>query len=169
MLRFIKPVVYGAAVGVTCIDLIGYVAKVEGESMKPTLNPFPFPNERDYVFLNKFIARDYQVKRGEIICLISPKDPSQRIIKRVIANEGDIISTVGYKEKVVKIPQGHIWVEGDHVQNSLDSNTFGTIPVGLMTAKATYIVWPPSRWRRLSTDPVRQPIKIAKNESFNNS
>lgn len=131
--------------------------------MKPTLNPLPFPGETDFVLLNKFRARDYQVDRGEVVCLISPKDPQQRIIKRVMAKEGDTITTIGYKEPILTIPQGQMWVEGDHIKNSLDSNTFGPIPIGLLTAKATHIVWPPSRWRRLGSEPVRHPLKLGKN------
>jgi mitochondrial inner membrane protease subunit 2 len=184
MLNFAKNVLLSGVVGVTFIDVFGYIARVEGESMKPTLNPFP--QHTDYVYLNKLKARDYKVVRGEVICLISPKDPSQRIIKRVIAREGDVISTIGYKEKFVKIPAGYFWVEGkvfflllhvkfkyiykilgDHINNSLDSNTFGPVPLGLLTAKATHIIWPPSRWRTLSSEPVRQPLKLGKSESLN--
>lgn len=131
--------------------------------MQPTLNPINI--ETDYVFLNKIKARDYSVTRGEIVCLISPKDAQQRIIKRVIGREGDVIHTIGFKEKYVKVPKGHFWIEGDHVDNSLDSNTFGPVPLGLLTSKATRIVWPPSRWRKLSLEYVRQPIKFAKYEN----
>jgi len=133
--------------------------------MQPTLNPLQ--DEMDYVFLNKLKAKDYTVSRGEIVCLISPKDAQQRIIKRVIGREGDTIHTIGYKEKYVKVPKGHFWIEGDHVDNSLDSNTFGPVPLGLLTSKASCIVWPPSRWRILSSEFVRQPIKFGKNESLN--
>jgi mitochondrial inner membrane protease subunit 2 len=186
MLRFIKTIVLGGVFGVTYIDVFGYVARVEGESMRPTLNQNPI--DCDYVYLNKFSAKDYSVNRGEVVCLISPKDAQQRIIKRVTAKEGDTITTVGYKEKMVKIPQGeqtieidfsdhdktlfflgHFWVEGDHIHNSLDSNTFGPIPLGLLTAKATHIVWPPHRWRTLSSEPIRHPMKLGKNETLNNS
>jgi mitochondrial inner membrane protease subunit 2 len=38
-------------IGVTFIDVVGYVARVDGESMKPTLNPNA--NDSEYVFLNK--------------------------------------------------------------------------------------------------------------------
>lgn len=61
------------------------------------------------MFLSKYAAYNYDVKRGEIVCLISPKDAHQRIIKRVTGKEGDVISTVGYKEKIVKVPSGHFW------------------------------------------------------------
>lgn len=48
--------------------------------------------------------------------------------------------------------------------NSLDSNCFGPVSLGLITAKATHIVWPPSRMRALSSEipKQRQPITIAK-------
>lgn len=39
--------------GVTFVDVFGYVARVDGESMKPTLNPNV--NDTEYVFLNKVI------------------------------------------------------------------------------------------------------------------
>lgn len=38
-------------VGITVVDAFGYVARVDGESMKPTLNPQP--NDKEYIFLNK--------------------------------------------------------------------------------------------------------------------
>jgi len=34
-----------------------------------------------------------------------------------------------------------------------------------LTSKATRIVWPPSRWRKLSSEHVRQPIKLGKYEN----
>lgn len=46
-------------VGVTLIDAFGYVARVDGESMKPTLNPTP--KDSDYVFLNKVRIESDQV------------------------------------------------------------------------------------------------------------
>lgn len=113
-------------------------------------------------------AKNFTVKRGEVVCLISPKDPKQRIIKRVIAIQGDTIDTRGYKEKFIKVPMGHLWIEGDYQANSLDSNTFGPVPLGLLTAKATHVVWPLNRWRLLDAiDPnLREPIKIGKSDSL---
>lgn len=62
------------------------------------------------------------------------------------------------------MPEGHCWVEGDHTGHSMDSNCFGPVSLGLVTAKATCIVWPPSRWQYLkSTIPEnRVPVNIAK-------
>lgn len=152
--------------------------------MQPALNP-DSRESSDYVFLSRWAVHNYSVERGDIVSLISPKDPDQKIIKRVVAFQGDVVSTLGYKKPFVRIPEGHCWVEGDHtgknnskqinifklssyqirfVGNSLDSNSFGPISAGLMTARAAYIVWPPARWQRLSTylPKQRQPIAIGK-------
>jgi mitochondrial inner membrane protease subunit 2 len=115
--------------------------------MQPALNPDSAIT--DYVFLSRWAVRNLSVERGEIISLVSPKDPEQKIIKRIVGLEGDLISTIGYKQPVIKVPSGHCWVEGDHTGNSLDSNSFGAVSLGLVTAKAVSIVWPPSRWQWL--------------------
>lgn len=78
---------------------------------------------------------------------------------------GDIVPTIGYKKPYVKIPPGHCWIEGDHTGHSLDSNTFGPVSLGLMTARATFVVWPPSRWQILANDVPQQRKLIALGKS----
>ncbi|XP_016075941.1 PREDICTED: mitochondrial inner membrane protease subunit 2-like [Miniopterus natalensis] len=97
--------------------------------------------------------------RGQ--CLRSPKNPGQKIIKRVIALEGDIVKTMGHKNRYVKVPRGHIWVEGDHHGHSFDSNSFGPVSLGLLHAHATHILWPPERWQKLQSvlPPERLPVQ----------
>ncbi|XP_017170750.1 mitochondrial inner membrane protease subunit 2 isoform X1 [Mus musculus] len=91
----------------------------------------------------------------------SPKNPEQKIIKRVIALEGDIVRTIGHKNRLVKVPRGHMWVEGDHHGHSFDSNSFGPVSLGLLHAHATHILWPPERWQRLESvlPPERCPLQ----------
>lgn len=144
---FLRSVLLGIPVGITFLDTVGYVAKVEGISMQPALNP-DLTNP-DYVFLNRWAVRGHEIQRGEIVSVISPKVPNQTIIKRVIGLAGDILHTRGYKTDYLQIPDGHCWLEGDHAGRSMDSNIFGPVSLGLITAKATCIVWPPSRWQYL--------------------
>ncbi|KAK7081608.1 Mitochondrial inner membrane protease subunit 2 [Halocaridina rubra] len=143
----LRAIAVGIPIGITFVDCFGYVAKVEGISMQPALNPES--GKSDFVFLSRWSSRSFKYDRGDMVSLISPKDPGQKIIKRIIALEGDIIRTLGYKSRYVRIPEGHCWVEGDHTGHSLDSNFFGPVAVGLITAKASRIVWPPDRWQRL--------------------
>jgi len=141
-----RTLVFSVPVGITIVDVFGYVAKVEGSSMQPELNPH---GDEDYVFLNRWAVRDFRLTHGAIVSLCSPKDPDQRLIKRVVALEGDLVETLGYRHAVVRVPDGHCWVEGDNTGYTLDSNLLGPISLGLVTARASHVVWPPRRWRRL--------------------
>lgn len=84
--NFFKSFVFGFPIGLTFIDIFGYVARVDGISMQPCLNPDK--NKTDYVFLNRLILKFSEIERGDIISLVSPKNPSLIIIKRVIGLEG---------------------------------------------------------------------------------
>lgn len=141
----VKSILIGVPIGITFLDTVGYVARVEGISMQPALNPDS--EVTDYVFLSRWSVRNYDIRRGDIVSLVSPKDPNQKIIKRVVGLQGDIVNTLGYKRPYVKIPDGFCWVEGDHTGHTLDSNSFGPVSLGLVTAKASLIVWPPNRWQ----------------------
>uniref|UniRef100_A0A2D4PRI2 Mitochondrial inner membrane protease subunit 2 n=1 Tax=Micrurus surinamensis TaxID=129470 RepID=A0A2D4PRI2_MICSU len=123
---FLKGFFVAVPVTVTFLDRVACIARVEGTSMQPSLNPMEQPVS-DIVLLNHWSVRNYEVQHGDIVSLVSPRNPEQKIIKRVIALEGDIIKTLGYKKKYVKIPHGHIWVEGDHHGHSFDSNAFGPV------------------------------------------
>ncbi|XP_048404829.1 mitochondrial inner membrane protease subunit 2 isoform X2 [Stegostoma tigrinum] len=128
--RYLKAFVSGffvaVPVTVTFLDRVAYIARVEGASMQPSLNP-PGRTTCDIVLLNRWSVRNYEVQRGDVISLVSPKNPEQKIIKRVIAVEGDIIRTMGYRNRFIKIPNGHLWIEGDHHGHSFDSNAFGPL------------------------------------------
>lgn len=44
--------------------------------------------------------------------------------------------------KSVLVPRGHVWVEGDNVENSTDSRTYGPIPMGLIQSRILIRLWP---------------------------
>ncbi|XP_061578209.1 mitochondrial inner membrane protease subunit 2 [Cololabis saira] len=150
--RYLRAFVSGffvaVPVTVTVLDRLAYVARVEGASMQPSLNP-EGESECDVVLLNRWSVRNFQVQRGDIVSIVSPRNPKQKIIKRVIGLEGDFIRTMGYKNRYVRIPDGHFWIEGDHHGRSLDSNSFGPVSMGLLHGRASHIIWPPHRWQQI--------------------
>ncbi|XP_059672773.1 mitochondrial inner membrane protease subunit 2 isoform X2 [Gavia stellata] len=135
---FCKGFFVAVPVTVTFLDRVACVARVEGASMQPSLNPGG-RQASDIVLLNHWSIRNYDVQRGDIVSLV----------------------TIGYKKKYVKVPHGHIWVEGDHRGHSFDSNAFGPVSLGLLHARATHILWPPQRWQKLQPmlPPERKPLQ----------
>jgi len=104
---------------------------------------------QDWVWVNTFAARNYKFGPGDIVVYVSPKDPTDCLIKRVIGLEGDIISSDRYKVPHLLVPEGRLWLEGDNWGNSVDSNKYGPVSKGLVFGVATAVIWPPSRWQFL--------------------
>lgn len=55
----------------------------------------------------------------------------------------------------IEVPEGRLWVMGDHRDDSRDSRDHlgdpggGTVPVGKVIGRAEWIVWPWGHWRSL--------------------
>jgi len=116
---------------------------------------------------------------------LMPSAEEKDLIKRVIAVGGDTVSCKGTgpvmvngkplkepyvyagntpcsedKPFTVHVPKGHIWVMGDHRQDSLDSRyhmneivdgkrTDGTVPDKQVVGRAIVVAWPINRWNWL--------------------
>lgn len=173
--------VFAFSAGTTYIGVseFGNVVKVEGISMQPTFNPNCRPStedlgalfdrglsrdslrkelesgsRKDLVLLNKWAARyKNQLRSGDVVSLISPRNPRELLIKRITAMPGDAIYLRETGETRV-IEEGHCWIEGDNQSFSTDdSNNFGPVPLGLIKAKISYILWPPHRIQPIKCDP----------------
>ena len=127
-----------AAVYATLIVTFGFqVARVEGQSMAPTLA------DQDRLIVNKLAYRMGEPRRGDIVMLYYPINPDKSFVKRVIAEEGDevriadgtvYVNDVPMADDFVpeeyrshddygatRIPDGYYFVMGDHRNNSSDS------------------------------------------------
>lgn len=132
---------------VTFDDLVGFVGRVDGPSMQPVLNPVS-QRHADLVWIKRWNAYKKPISTGAVVAIKSPTDPGCVLIKRVVAQEGEILQERG-REVCHTVPRGHIWIEGENATNSRDSNVFGPISLGLVMGQATHIVWPPHRWGQL--------------------
>lgn len=123
------------------------VFKVNGRSMHPCLNPYSSKCD-DWVYVKD--VGECEIYRGDVVTFIPPKDPSALFIKRVIGLEGDtVVKSDGASTSLITVPLGHYWVEGDNKGLSIDSQQFGPVPKSLLQSKAFYIIWPPSRWKKI--------------------
>lgn len=114
------------------------------------------------------------LSRGQVVLVVHPLDPSQLVAKRVVALSGDVVrprapdgvanverDEEGWMGKKVvggmgdgdgeaavrvRVPEGHVWVEGDKGDESCDSNQYGAVAMGLVVGKVTRVVFPWSRW-----------------------
>lgn len=108
-----------------------------------------------------------RLKRGDVITFWSPST-GEIGLKRVIALGGDVVepekrvkhgkgyrlpmpgeeveaSIKGMAERIT-VPYGHLWVEGDDPNSSLDSRDYGPISQALVEAKVMGIIAP---WKRM--------------------
>jgi len=151
--------------GVTALFLISFVVQsfyIPSGSMEPTLQI------RDYILVNKFIFRFREPRRGDIVVFHPPPRASadnKDFIKRVIAVEGD---TLAIRDGVVylnrkplhepylydrpsndfgpaTVPAGHLFMMGDHRNNSDDSRSWGFLPRRNVVGKAEFIFFPVNR------------------------
>ncbi len=133
--------------------------EVPSRSMEPTL----LPGDKVVAFRVK------RIERGDVIAFISPLNPKDILVKRVVGLPGEEIEIHGgkvyingnpLKEPYIKeppiydlprtrIPPGYYFVLGDNRNNSEDSSVFGPIPRKSIIAKDVFIYWPPSRWGRI--------------------
>jgi len=134
------------------------VARVEGQSMAPTLM------DQDRLIVDKFIYRNSTPQRGDIVMLLYPLNPDKSFVDRVIAEEGDTVRIVDgrvYVNDVLQpddyvsleyrshdewgpaiIPEGYYFVMGDHRNNSSDSRHWGMVPRKYITGRVRIRWWP---------------------------
>lgn len=156
---------------------------ITGTSMAPTLSPaYKETGRRDVVLWRKWFSHS-EIKRGDVVHFMNPLRPEVFAVKRVIGMEGDVVfldkrrrprsngleGPEPYYMKAwdafggkVKVPEGHLWVEGDNMWESRDSNTYGPISKSLVTARTTAVVWPPSRFGMTPWDGFKSQTKVLK-------
>src|SRR5262245_10527331 len=148
-----------AAVYATLIVTFGFqVARVEGQSMAPTLS------DQDRLIVNKLAYRLGEPRVGDIVMLYYPLNPNKSFVKRVIAEEGDQVRVVDgrvYRNDVpmddafvpveyrshddfgpTRIQEGYYFVMGDHRNNSSDSRHWGMVPKKYIIGRVQLRWWP---------------------------
>lgn len=155
--------------GILAFFIITFIIQsfvVEGVSMYPSLH------DGERLFVNKFIYRFQEPKRGDIVVFAPRGEPKKKYIKRVIGLPGEeiIIDRDGVyinghlvEENYINtkaedgfgryvVPEGHLFVMGDNRNRSTDSRNFnqvGFIPKKSISGKAFWVYWPLNKIRLL--------------------
>ena len=149
------------ALALTAVVVIGVrvevvePVRVASASMAPTLQ------EGDVVVVNKL---DRVPARGDLITFRSPED-GERVLKRVVGVGGDVVAirdAVLFVNEVevpehyvdhesidalyygpVTVTVGSVLVLGDTRANSIDSRTYGEVPLDAVAGTVVARLWPP--------------------------
>jgi mitochondrial inner membrane protease subunit 2 len=150
---------------------VGELTRINGPSMYPYLNTsYNEDLKKDLCWVSKWnptrnlqrgmlVSFQLVIWRRTFVTVLttknrSPNNPEKLAIKRVIALEGDVVYTrAPCPLPTVQVPINHVWVEGDNRDKSLDSNSYGPLPMSLIQGKLTYVLWPwkssgPIHWRQ---------------------
>ena len=158
LVAWVKTLVSAAVYAILIVTFGVQVARVEGQSMAPTLE------DQDRLIVNKLVYRIGEPRRGDIVMLYYPLNPEKSFVKRVIAEEGDTVRIVDgrvyvndipLKDDYVPsefrshddwgpqvIPEGYYFVMGDHRNNSSDSRHWGMVPKKYIIGKVQIRWWP---------------------------
>lgn len=145
--------------------------KIPSGSMIPTLQI------GDKLFVNKYLYRFEEPRRGDIIVFKYPVDPKKDFIKRLVGLSGDEVEIRDGKiyvngrvlddpgsfgkfyyynhdpyaapRQVIKVPADSYFVLGDNSANSTDSRFWGFVPKKNVLGKAIFRWWPLNRFGKI--------------------
>lgn len=173
MRSLLRDIVFAGLIAVLIVVFVVQPVRVEGQSMMPKLH------DQDRIFVNKFVypLREWMgdkepIKRGDIVVLLFPDDPSKSYIKRVVGLPGEEINIEDGKLFIngqqvdepyldaeflsrdslptpTRIKDHHYFVMGDNRRNSSDSRYWGLVPERYIYGQAIFRYYPFTPFERV--------------------
>ncbi|MBK6796667.1 MAG: signal peptidase I [Acidobacteria bacterium] len=170
-----RDFIFAGIIAVLIVVFVIQPVRVEGQSMMPKLH------DQDRIFVNKFIypLREWfgdkePIKRGDIVVLLFPNNPSQSYIKRVVGLPGERVEIIDGKLYVngelidepyldkdyvshdstpptIEVTPHHYFVMGDNRNNSSDSRSWGLVPEKYIYGKAVFRYYPFMPYERVGS------------------
>jgi signal peptidase I len=162
----LRDVLFAGLIAILIVVFVVQPVRVEGQSMMPKLH------DQDRIFVNKFIyglrewiGDEKPIKRGDIVVLLYPDDPSKSYIKRVVGLPGEDVNVENGRLYIngqqidepyldseylsadsmpgsVHVKEHHYFVLGDNRRNSSDSRYWGLVPEKYIYGKAIFRYYP---------------------------
>lgn len=169
----LRDIVFAGVIAILIVVFVIQPVRVEGQSMMPKLH------DQDRIFVNKFLypLREWlgdkePIKRGDIVVLLYPEDPSKSYIKRVVGLPGERVEIEDGKLFIngaqidesyldpaylstdstngpVEVKAHHYFVMGDNRRNSSDSRYWGLVPEKYIYGQAVFRYYPFSPFERV--------------------
>ena len=158
LMLWLRDLLVATVASVLIITFLYQPVRVEGTSMLPRLE------DRDRLFINKFVYHISAIERGDVVVFRYPRDPEKSYIKRVIAVPGDTLRVdhgrvyvngnllhepyvpLEYRDSrslaETVVPADSYFMMGDHRSISSDSRDFGPVDRSLVYGKAVFVYWP---------------------------
>lgn len=158
LMLWLRDLLVATVASVLIITFLYQPVRVEGTSMLPRLE------DRDRLFINKFVYHISAIERGDVVVFRYPRDPEKSYIKRVIAVPGDTLRVdhgrvyvngnllhepyvpLEYRDSrslaETVVPADSYFMMGDHRSISSDSRDFGPVDRSLIYGKAVFVYWP---------------------------
>ena len=163
LFEVVETLVLTVAIFLVIQNFVAQPYRVEQESMQRTLE------QGQYLLVDKLTPRFDPYSRGDIVVFTPPGESGQQnvpFIKRVIGLPGDRVeiqnggvvvngrkldepyvydhqpTQVTGEDANFVVPEGTLFVMGDHRANSTDSRVFGPIPAGNVVGRAWLRYWP---------------------------
>ena len=133
--------------------------------MLPTLNG----DERgrvDVTVVDHVAAMSGNLRPGDVVQLRAPN--GRRVCKRILGVGDDIIEAKvpdaqgERRPKRIRVPRGYAWVEGDNPDFSVDSRTYGPVPVASIEGRVFATLYPRLRLMPRSFEHVESgpPVRL---------
>lgn len=115
--------------------------------IKPLINFNPFESTKSIV-TTEIRIESLNKEKPEVLDGIDLADDFDFEDKSThINNQESSMRT--FRSKVIYVPKGHVWLEGDNSDDSLDSRVYGPVPMGLIQSRVFARVWPLNEMRLL--------------------
>jgi len=112
--------------------------QVAGKSMEPILK------EGEYVIVSRIFPTLVPPQQGDIVVLADPRRHTGEILKRVVGTQGKLVAS---ENGIFRVPKGQCYVEGDNKSHSVDSRSYGPLPLGMVRGRLIGVAWPPWNMR----------------------